>query len=115
VVALAVGERVVFAQPGWVVRDARFLRPSPTGTYFAAVGGDEVLWFDRNAVPLPLPAAVRSPRTIAWSPDERWTAIATEESVYVFPSARPEVPVVRVPLSVRDLDWSDEPQVASVP
>jgi hypothetical protein len=115
VLAFAQGERVVVVQPGWVVRDARFLRPSPRGGYVAALGGEEVRWFDRNAVPLPLPATVRGPRTIAWSPDDRWVALATDEGVYVFRSERPQGPVLRVPLSVRDLDWSDEPQVASVP
>jgi len=72
--------RVILVQPRWVVREARFVRPS-------------------------LPAAARGPKAVAWSPDERWTALATEDAVYVFPSEAPYDPMVRVPLGVRDLDW----------
>lgn len=97
--------RVIFVQPRWVVREARFIRPSPLGTYFALFGPDGVRLFDRNAGPLALPAAAREPQAVAWSPDERWTALATEDAVYVFPSEAPYDPMVRVPLAVRDLDW----------
>ena len=97
--------RVILVQPRWVVREARFMRPSRLGTYFALFGPDGVRLFDRNAGPLALPAAARDPRAVAWSPDERWTALATENAVYVFPSEAPYDPMVRVPLGVRDLDW----------
>ncbi len=97
--------RVILVQPRWVVREARFMRPSPLGTYFALFGPDGVRLFDRNAGPLALPAAARDPQAVAWSPDERWTALATEDAVYVFPSEAPYDPMVRVPLAVRDLDW----------
>ena len=97
--------RVILVQPRWVVREARFVRPSPLGAYFALFGADGVRLFDRNADPLALPAAARGPKAVAWSPDERWTALATEDAVYVFPSEAPYDPMVRVPLGVRDLDW----------
>jgi hypothetical protein len=97
--------RVILVQPRWVVREARFIRPSPLGTYFALFGPDGVRLFDRNAGPLALPAAARDPQAVAWSPDERWTALATEDAVYVFPSEAPYDPMVRVPLAVHDLDW----------
>jgi hypothetical protein len=48
---------------------------------------------------------VPSPRTIAWSPDDDWTALATLESVYVFRSGEEENTLSRIPLAVRDLDW----------
>jgi len=64
--------------------------------------------FDRNADPFAFPTAVRSPQAVAWSPDERWTALATGHSVYVFASEPPNAPVIRVPLAVRDLDWGSE-------
>ena len=107
VLALLEGDRVVHVQPRWVIRDARFVRPSPNGAYFAAFTPEGLLWFDRNADPLAFPAAVRSPRAVTWSPDDSWTALATTESVYVFRSDRPNERIVRIPLAVRDLDWSD--------
>ena len=96
---------MINVQPPWVVREARFVRPSPLGTYFALFGPDGVRLFDRNASPLALPAAARDPKAVAWSPDERWAALATEDAVYVFPAEAPYDPMVRVPLGVRDLDW----------
>jgi hypothetical protein len=108
VLVLLEGDRVVFVQPRWVIRDASYLRPSPNGAYFAAFTPEGLLWFDRNADPLAFPAAVRSPRAVTWSPDEGWTALATAESVYVFRSDRPEERIVRIPLAVRDLDWSED-------
>jgi hypothetical protein len=105
VLVLVENGRVIHVQPPWVVREARFMRPSPLGTYFALFGPDGVRLFDRDAGPLALPAAARDPQAVAWSPDERWTALATEGAVYVFPSEAPYDPMVRVPLAVRDLDW----------
>ena len=105
VLVLVENGRVISVQPPWVVREARFMRPSPLGTYFALFGPDGVRLFDRNAGALALPAAARDPQAVAWSPDERWTALATEGAVYVFPSEAPYDPMVRVPLAVRDLDW----------
>lgn len=105
VLALVAGGRVVFVQPRWVIRDARFLRPSPRGAYFVGFAAEGLLWFDRNADPRAFPAAVRGPHAVTWSPDERWTALATAESVYVFRSERPSERIVRIPLSVRDLHW----------
>jgi hypothetical protein len=105
VLVLVENGRVIHVQPPWVVRDARFMRPSPLGAYFALFGPDGVRLFDRNASPLALPAAARDPQAVAWSPNERWTALATEDAVYVFPSEAPYDPMVRVPLGVRDLDW----------
>ena len=105
VLVLLENGRVIQVQPRWVVREARFMRPSPLGTYFALFGPDGVRLFDRNAGPLALPAAARDPQAVAWSPDERWTALATEDAVYVFPSEAPYDPMVRVPLAVHDLDW----------
>ena len=105
VLVLVENGRVIHVQPPWVVREARFMRPSPLGTYFALFGPDGVRLFDRDADPLALPAAARDPHAVAWSPDERWAALATEDAVYVFPSEAPYDPMVRVPLGVRDLDW----------
>ena len=99
--------RVVRAQPTWLIPGVRFLRPSPTGVYFASMGPDALGWFDRDADPLELPDSVQRPHAIAWSADERWTALATAKSVYVFPSVRPDELIVRIPLAVNDFAWSE--------
>jgi hypothetical protein len=98
-----------FAHLSWLAAGAWGIRPSPGGSYYALlrseVPGTQVFTRDGRAVE----AADRLPpaRGVAWSPDERWTALATADGVYVFPSERPRWPVIRVPLVVRDLDWSE--------
>lgn len=100
------GERAVFVQPRWVVGRTVALRPSPRGRYFASLKADEggLTIFRRNGTAVELPR-LPDARAIAWSPDDRWTALATPESVYVFRSEHPEELVIRIPLAVRDLDW----------
>lgn len=105
VLVLLEGERVLVVQPRWVTRDARFLRPSPGGGSFAAFGPSGIQWFDADAAPRAFPAVVRGPRAVTWSPDERWTALATDTSVYVFPTERPDELIVQIPLTVHDLAW----------
>jgi hypothetical protein len=107
-----------FAHRSWWVGDTRAIRPSPTGRYYALVGpepplGDQVFTREGHAVGVAdgLPPA----RAVAWSPDEGWTALATGESVYVFPSERPRERVIRIPLTVRDLDWSETAVAAGTP
>lgn len=106
VVGLFDGPRLVTVAAALVAEDAR-LRPSPHGRYFAVLEGTasglRLYRQDGSLVALP---SVRRPHAIAWSPDERWTAVATAESVYVVPSERPGELVIRIPLAVRDLDWS---------
>lgn len=77
----------------------RELRASPAGTYFAALNG-ALSVFDRRGRRISLPDG----RTIAWSPDERLAAVAREDEVLIVP-ARGGDPVLRIPLSVADLDW----------
>jgi hypothetical protein len=79
------------------------VRPSPRGTYFALIRPQDVQVFRSAGGQMSLPHASR-PHAVAWSPDDRWTALATRYSIYVFPTARPSE-TVRIPLSVRDLDW----------
>jgi hypothetical protein len=105
VLVLVEAGRVILVQQPWVVGEVNFMRPSPLGAYFALFGPRGVRLFDRDASPLALPAAARDPKAVAWSPDERWVALATEDAVYVFPAEAPYDPMVRVPLGVRDLDW----------
>jgi len=103
------GHRADFALPQWRVRGARIVRPSARGGYYALLGSDSlgVEVFTRDGHDVPLPSRVTLPHTIAWSPDDRWTALATRASVYLFRTERPNGLVVRIPLAVQDLDWSD--------
>lgn len=107
VLVLLESGRVIASLPPWFIPGARFLRSSPTGVYFASLGPEGLALFDRDAGPLELPDSVRRPHAIGWSPDERWTALATAKSVYLFPSDRPGELIVRIPLSVNDFAWSE--------
>jgi hypothetical protein len=93
--------RLSFVYPGGDV-----IRPSPLGGYFAVLdpgrGGLSV--YTSEGVLLSLPD-LGEPHAIAWSPDERWTALATRASIYLFPTRRPQPPVVRIVAAARDLDW----------
>ena len=103
VVAAFRGQRTLFVHPGWWVGDARAIRASSMGRYYALLGRDPPL-FTSNGHEVALPAGVPPARAVAWSPDDRWTAVAAHASVYVFPSEA-QAPVVRIPLAVHDLDW----------
>jgi hypothetical protein len=112
VVAAFEGERVSFVHPRWLVGDARAVRTSPRGGYYALLGEEWLAGigspiFSRDGRQVGGPDGIPRPHAVAWSPDERWTALATDESVYVFPTEDPERLVVRIPLAVRDLDWSE--------
>lgn len=82
------------------------LRPSPGGSFLAVLDPAEpgITVFTREGEPFSLPD-VTNPHAIAWSPDERWTALATRWSVYVFPSERTAA-TIRIPVAgARDLAW----------
>jgi hypothetical protein len=106
------GERAAFVHPRWWVGNARAVRPSPRGGYYALLGPGVVAGigspiFSRDGEQLARPGGIPHPHAIAWSPDDRWTALATDESIYVYPTEEPDRLVVRIPLPVRDLDWSE--------
>jgi hypothetical protein len=102
------GERLRFVHPRWVVGGARSMRPSPRGGYYALVGAAQagVRLFTRDGRALEAPRVAGGWRAVAWSPDERWTAVATGSAVYVFRTQEPGRRVLRIPLAVRDLAWS---------
>lgn len=96
------GRRLVKLRLGLVGPDD-FVRPSPTGRYFALIRPQDVQVFRTGGGEVALPNA-SLPHAVAWSRDDRWTALATRYSIYVFPSGRPQE-TIRIPLAVRDLDW----------
>lgn len=80
------------------------LAASPRGRYFSVQTG-RVLVFDSRRPGIPaLPAGVERPRAVSWSSDDRFTSLASENSVFVYPSARP-TRAVALPLFAVDLEW----------
>jgi hypothetical protein len=83
------------------------LRPSPSGRYVAVLSrgplGLRVFTREGRAVRLP---RLTEAHAIAWSPGERWAAMATRASIFVFSTARPTGGLIRIPRTARDLDWS---------
>jgi hypothetical protein len=82
------------------------LRPSPGGSFLSVLEPAEpgITVFTRDGEPFSLPE-VTNPHAIAWSPDERWTALATRWSIYVFRSDGSGA-TIRLPVAgARDLAW----------
>jgi hypothetical protein len=107
-------ERVLVAFARWELGNAGVLRPSPRGTYVALIERDNgsISVFTRDGDPVALPQGVTA-HAIAWSPDERWTALATRASVYVFATEEPDRELIRIPVSVRDLDWEADETIGA--
>jgi hypothetical protein len=82
------------------------LQISPLGTYVSARadrgGGLLVLAADGHPVVMP---PFTDPRAITWSPDERWTAVATKKAVFVFRTSTGDARLRRVPIHAYDLAW----------
>jgi hypothetical protein len=100
------GRRLLIAHRLPTGSDTVVLRPSPLGNYVAlrTPARPAVSVFTRSGARIRLPQ-VPCPRTIAWSPDDNWTALATFDSVYIFRSQEEAATLPRIPLAVRDLDW----------
>jgi hypothetical protein len=78
---------------------------SPHGNFFTAWYGDSLVTIrDRNGDLVTFPTIPRV-RALTWSPDERWTAVATEHSVFVFRTNTSEASVRRLPIMAYDLAW----------
>jgi hypothetical protein len=81
------------------------LETSPRGSFFTAWYGDSlVIIRDQNGDLVTFPTIPRV-RALTWSPDERWTAVATEHSVLVFRTNTGEARVRRLPIVAYDLAW----------
>jgi hypothetical protein len=76
------------------------LRASPSGRFFAVLGTRSLQVYDRHGNQL----ALSGGRSIAWSPGERYAAVAAEGSVLIVPAAGGEA-LARIPVDALDLDW----------
>jgi hypothetical protein len=78
---------------------------SPHGRYFGArVGGSMFVFDSRRPGNLAPPAGAERATAVTWSPDDRFTALASESFVYLYPSAKPRR-ALALPLSAIQLDW----------
>jgi hypothetical protein len=78
---------------------------SPHGRYFGARVDETMFVFDsRRPGNLALPSGAERSTAVAWSPDERFTALASQSSVYIYPGDRPGR-AVSLPLTAIELDW----------
>jgi hypothetical protein len=82
------------------------LQVSPRGRYFAvrAEDPDAVLLFDRDGNALDRPSLTRA-HALAWSPGERWTAVATDDGVEIWRTTAPNRPLRQVGIRAGDLAW----------
>ena len=88
------------------------LRTSPGGRYAAArsTGGRDApggFVMIESGRELNTPRIVGY-RALAWSPDERWVAIAAEGGVFVYRPGVPGPPELELPLDANDLAWRGE-------
>jgi hypothetical protein len=91
------------------------LRTSPGGGYVAArsTGGR-----DADFVMIESGRELNTPRIVgyralAWSPDERWVAIAAEGGVFVYRPGAPGPPELELDLDANDLAWRGEARAAA--
>jgi hypothetical protein len=111
-VALFQGDRLVTAPR---LRDTHLslLRVSPRRRFAAVQGDTSALWLLRargrsltlERFPPWSPPAPTDVRAIAWSPDERWMAVASRSSVYLFRTTRTAEGFIGLPVQALDLAW----------
>jgi hypothetical protein len=84
--------------------DLSELRTSPGGRNAAAraTGRVRLLALDAQGRRMALP---RGALGVAWSPDERWTAVATGNGIVLLREGRGRPGVLRLPLAATDLVW----------
>jgi hypothetical protein len=112
-VALFRGTRLVEAAP---LRRPHLslLRVSPRRTYAAVQADPTGVWLlsadgaslSVQRFPPWSPPAPTDVKAITWSPDERFTAVASRTSVYIYRTARNSAGFIGLPIAARDLVWT---------
>ena len=98
------GRRLSTASHGYFGRLSD-LRTSPRGGFLAARLGDgDFVLLDARGGPSPAPP-VTGYRAIAFAPDDRWAAVATNGTVLVFRLGEVPLGVRRIPVTANDLVW----------
>jgi hypothetical protein len=82
------------------------LQVSPFRRYFGVRSeqSEGVRLFDRRGNPMMIPP-LREARAFAFSPDERWLAVATRSDVFVFRTGSANPRVLELGLTANDLAW----------
>jgi hypothetical protein len=81
------------------------IEASPRGGFFTAWYGHSLVAVrnqDAESIFFPQVSRVRA---LTWSPDERWTAVATQKSVFLFRTNDSDAPVRRLPIEAVGLAW----------
>jgi hypothetical protein len=81
---------------------SRELVVSPAGSFLTDNRGTVVTKQGRS---YPLLEGIPRPSTVAFSPDERWLALATGTSVYLVGTPTNLGHVIRLPVPAQDLAW----------
>jgi hypothetical protein len=97
----------------FVTPELSFVRVAPWNGLVALRDGVGVLHvvrigrrrLDESALPPWTPPAPTDIVSVAWSPDEAWTAVATRRAVYVYRTEQPELGATGIPLAAADIDW----------
>ena len=105
-IAVAVYDEAEVDTVVFVEEEISDLRVSPRGDFIAARSSIGFLLIDESGAPVPAPQ-LRGYRTIAWSPDGLWAAIATASGVYVFRLGEIHLRA-RLPIVAHDLAWRGE-------
>jgi hypothetical protein len=104
VIGLFRGRRLLAALPN-PYEDLSTLRVSPLGTYVAARVEEPSGLVLLDATGRPLPSELRGATAITWSPDERWTATAAVDGVYISAAGVRATRLFRIPLEATDVFW----------
>jgi hypothetical protein len=81
------------------------IEASPRGGFFTAWYGHSLVAVrNQNGEPIFFPQVSRA-RALTWSPDERWTAVATQRSVFLFRTNDSDAPLRRLPIEAVALAW----------
>jgi hypothetical protein len=87
--------------------EPRSLRASPLGRYVAVEDdGPQVVRVGKAPRSVAFPEGLTTVRAVAWSPDERWLALATRASVWLMDLEDPGGPLIRLPIEAREIGWS---------
>jgi hypothetical protein len=87
--------------------EPRSLRASPLGRYVVVEDdGPHVVRVGRAPRTVTFPEGLTTVRAVAWSPDERWLALATRASVWLMDLEDPGGPLLRLPIEAHEIGWS---------
>jgi hypothetical protein len=85
--------------------DGLRIEASPHGGFFTAWFGHSLVDVrNREGESVAFPQLTRV-HALTWSPDERWTAVASENSVFVFRTDEIDASVRRLPIHASELAW----------